>query len=103
MSIIISLDQVAGLYKITETGIIILQIFSLIQLLLAVTFIPFLPLYSLFKIKHLKNSQEKKWILTILAIVSLLLFAWLITALAGLFLNYDISATMSTLSLIATF
>ena len=103
ISIIVNLDQVAGLYKITDTGIFILQICNVIQLLLAVTFIPFLPLYSFFKIKHLKESQEQKWILTILAIVSLMLFAWLITALAGLLLNYDISATMSALALIATF
>tara|TARA_R110002126_G_scaffold66768_5_gene169571 strand:+ start:688 stop:1824 length:1137 start_codon:yes stop_codon:yes gene_type:complete len=102
-SIIVNLDQVAGLYKITETGIFILQIFSLIQLLLAVTFIPFLPIYSFFKIKHLKESKEQKWIFTILAIITLLLFAWLITALAGLLFNYDISALMSALALIATF
>ncbi|WP_228447862.1 helix-turn-helix domain-containing protein [Chryseobacterium sp. KBW03] len=54
-------------------------------------------------IRHLKDSQEKKWILTLLTIVSLLLFAWLIAALAGLLFNYDISSTMSAVALFATF
>ncbi|WP_296146500.1 helix-turn-helix transcriptional regulator [uncultured Flavobacterium sp.] len=54
-------------------------------------------------IKHLKEPQEKKWIIALLTIVSSLLFAWLITALAGLFLQYDISSTMSALALSATF
>jgi Response regulator containing CheY-like receiver domain and AraC-type DNA-binding domain len=54
-------------------------------------------------IKHLKNVQEKKWVFTLLTLVSSLLFAWLITALAGIFLQYDISATMSVIALSATF
>lgn len=54
-------------------------------------------------VKHLKDSQEKKWILILLTLVSSVLFVWLITALAGLLLNYDISSTMSVLALCATF
>ncbi|MCW2120411.1 helix-turn-helix domain-containing protein [Flavobacterium sp. 7A] len=87
----------------SETGMIIMQIFSLIHLFLAVTFIPFLSIYSFSKVKHLKDLQEKNWILTLLTIVSLLLFAWLTAALTGLLLNYDISYSMSTLALVATF
>ncbi|ANF52056.1 AraC family transcriptional regulator [Chryseobacterium glaciei] len=103
LNIINDLDYVAGIYTIPESGIAIISILGLLQLFLAVTFIPFLPIYSYFVIRHLKDSQEKKWIITLLTLVSLLLFAWLITALAGLLLNYDISSTMNALALCATF
>ena len=103
LNIVNDLDHVAGIYTFSESGIFIIQILGLIQLFLAVTFIPFLPLYSYFMVKHLKDSQEKKWTLTLLTLVSSVLFVWLITALAGLFLNYDISSTMSILALFATF
>jgi len=97
------LDHIAGLYTIPESGIDLIQILGLIHLALAVTFIPFLPLYSYSMIRHLKDSHEKKWILALLTIVSLLLFVWLITALVGLFLQFDISSTMNVLALFATF
>lgn len=97
------LDHVAGIYTIPESGIDLINILGLIHLVLAVTFIPFLVLYSYFMIRHLKDSQEKKWIVTLLTIVSSLVFAFLITALAGLFLQYDISSTMNVLALSATF
>ncbi|NML69155.1 helix-turn-helix domain-containing protein [Chryseobacterium sp. RP-3-3] len=103
LNIINDLDHVAGIYTIPEPGIFIIQILGLIQLFLAVTFIPLLPLYSYFMIRHLKDSQEKKWILTLLTIVSSVLLVWLVTALAGLLLDYDISSTMSALALCATF
>lgn len=103
LNIINDLDHVAGIYSFSESGIAIISILGLVQLFLAVTFIPFLPVYSYFMIRHLKDSQEKKWVITLLTFVSLLLFAWLITALAGLLLNYDISSTMSALALCATF
>ena len=103
LNIINDLDHLAGVYIITEPGISIIQILGLIQLFLAVTFIPFLPLYSYFLIRHLKDPQEKKWILTLLTIISSVLLVWLITALAGLLLDYDISSTMSVLALCATF
>ncbi|MFB3390332.1 helix-turn-helix domain-containing protein [Flavobacterium sp. LAR06] len=97
------LDHVAGIYTISESGIDLIEILGLIHLTLAVTFIPFLLLYSYFMIRHLKDSQEKKRIITLLTIVSSLVFAFLITALAGLFLQYDISSAMSILALSATF
>ncbi|MBF7091987.1 helix-turn-helix domain-containing protein [Flavobacterium sp. ALJ2] len=97
------LDHVAGIYTIPESGIDLINILGLVHLVLAVTFIPFLLLYSYFMIRHLKDSQEKKWIITLLTIISSLVFAFLITALAGLFLQFDISATMSILALSATF
>ncbi|WP_232735215.1 AraC family transcriptional regulator [Flavobacterium sp. 5] len=54
-------------------------------------------------IRHLKDSQEKKWIITLLTLVSLLIFSYLITCLVGLFLQYDISSTMNVLALFGTF
>ena len=103
LNIINDLDYVAGVYTIPKSAITIISILGLIHLFLAVTFIPFLPIYSYFMIRHLKDSQEKKWILTLLTLVSSVLFVWLITALAGLLLNYDISSAMSILALCATF
>ncbi|KQB40389.1 helix-turn-helix domain-containing protein [Flavobacterium aquidurense] len=103
LNITYDLDRVAGIYTIPESGIELIKILGLVQLVLAVTFIPFLPLYSYFVIRHLKDSQEKKWIIGLLTIVSLLLFAWLITSLIGLFLEYDIFPAMSVLALSATF
>lgn len=97
------LDHVAGIYTIPELGNAIINLLGLVHLFLAVIFIPFLPIYSYFMIKHLKEPQEKKWILILLTIVSSVLFVWLITALAGLLLDYDISSTMSALALCATF
>lgn len=103
LNIINDLDHVEGVYTIPESGITIISILGLIHLALAVTFIPFLLFYSYFTIKHLKDSKEKKWILIFLTIVSSVLFVWLISALAGLLLDYDISSTMSILALCATF
>ena len=103
LNITYDLDRIAGIYTIPESGIDLIKILGLIQLILAVTFIPFLPLYAYFMIRHLKDSKEKKWTISLLTIVSSLLFAWLITCLAGLFFQYDISSTMSVLALSTTF
>ncbi|MCD0470736.1 helix-turn-helix domain-containing protein [Flavobacterium sp. JAS] len=97
------LDHVAGIYTIPESGNDIIGILGLIHLALAVTFIPFLSLYSYFMIRHLKDSQEKKWIITLLTIVTSLLFAFLIIYLASLFIPFDLSSTMSILALFAAF
>jgi len=97
------LDHVAGIYTIPESATDLIEILGLIHLILAVTFIPFLLLYSYFMVRHLKDSHEKKWIFTLLTIVSSLVFAFLITCLAGLFLQYDISSTMNILAISATF
>ncbi|MEG2160008.1 MAG: helix-turn-helix domain-containing protein [Chryseobacterium sp.] len=103
VSITYDLSNVAELYKIPDSSIFLLNIFRLIQLLFAVILIPFLPLYSYFMIKHLKDSQEKKWVITLLTIIYLLLFVWLTTYMTGVFLGLDISSTMSILALCATF
>lgn len=103
LNIINDLDHVAGIYNIPKSGIAVITILGLVQLFLAITFIPFLLIYSYFMIRHLKDSQEKKWIITLFTIVSLLLFSWLITCLAGLFLEYDISFALSVLALSVTF
>ena len=97
------LSNVAGIYKIPDSSIFLINILMLIQLLFAVIIIPFLPLYSYFMIRHLKDSKEKKWIITLLTILYLLLLTWLTTYLVGLFLGSDISSTMSVLALSATF
>ncbi|KIC00013.1 AraC family transcriptional regulator [Flavobacterium sp. JRM] len=97
------LDHVAGIYTIPESGINLINILGLIHLFLAVTFIPFLSLYSYFMIRHLKDSEEKKWIIILLTIVTSLLLAFLIIYLTSLFIQFDISATMSILALSATF
>lgn len=97
------LSNVAGIYKIPDSSIFLINILMLIQLLFAVIIIPFLPLYSYFMIRHLKDSKEKKWIITLLTILYLLLLTWLTTYLIGLFLGLDISSIMSVLALSATF
>lgn len=103
LNIACDLDYIAGIYTIPESANNLINLLSLIHLFLAVIFIPFLTIYSYFMIRYLKDSQEKKWVIALLTIVSSLLFAWLITALAGIFLQYDISATMSVIALSATF
>ncbi|WP_318849112.1 helix-turn-helix domain-containing protein [Chryseobacterium sp. JV558] len=54
-------------------------------------------------IRHLKDPQEKKWVLTLLTTLYLLLSTWLITYMTGFFFGIDISSTMSGLALSATF
>ncbi|WP_245891608.1 helix-turn-helix domain-containing protein [Flavobacterium faecale] len=98
-----NLEHITGTATISDTGMLIIQIFSLIHFLLAITFIPFLTVYTFFKIKYLKDPKEEKWILTLITIISLTLLAWLSAALAGLIFNYDITHTMSVLALVATF
>ncbi len=97
------LDYIAGLYTIPQSGIDLIKILGMIHLTLAVTFIPFLLLYSYFMARHLKDSQEKKWVTTLLIIVSSLVFAYLITCLAGIFFQFDISPTINVLALSVTF
>ncbi|MCD0479841.1 helix-turn-helix domain-containing protein [Chryseobacterium sp. LC2016-29] len=103
VSITYDLSNVAELYKIPDSSIFLLNILRLIQLLFAVILIPFLPLYSYFMIRHLKDPQEKKWVITLLTIIYLLLFVWLTTYMTGVFWGLDISSTMSVLALCATF
>ncbi|MEZ0005847.1 AraC-like DNA-binding protein [Flavobacterium sp. 28YEA47A] len=97
------LDSIAGIYTIPESATFLIQILGLIHFILVVIFIPSLLIYSCFMIRHLKDSQEKKWVITISTLVSFLLFSWLITALTGIFLNYDISSTMRAVALFGTF
>ncbi|MBD3903205.1 helix-turn-helix domain-containing protein [Chryseobacterium sp. Ch-15] len=103
VSITYDLSNVAGLYEIPDSCIFLVNILRLIQLLFAVILIPFLPLYSYFMIRYLKDSQEKKWVITLLTIIYLLLFVWLTTYMTGVFFGSDISSTMSVLALCATF
>lgn len=103
LNVTICLDSVAGIYKIPESFGYLVNILQMIQLLLAVTIVLFLPLYSYFMIRHLKDSKEKKWIITLLTILYLLLLTWFTTYFVGLFLGLDISSTMSVLALSATF
>lgn len=103
LHIICDLDRIAGLYTIPESVSGILKILGLIHLVLAITFMPFLLCYSYFMLKHLKDQQEKNWIFILLTIVSSSLFAFLIIALANLFIPFDLSATMSILAFCATF
>lgn len=102
LNITIQLDHVAGIYKIPESYMYLINILQLIQILLAIIIILFLPLYSYFMIRHLKDPQEKKWVITLLTIMYLLLFIWLTTYLIGLFFQLDISSTMSGVAISAT-
>ncbi|WP_337968725.1 helix-turn-helix transcriptional regulator [uncultured Flavobacterium sp.] len=99
----ICLDTVGGIYKIPESFIFLINILRLIQLLMAVAIVMFLPFYSYFMIRHLKDPLEKKWVITLLTIMYLLLIVWLSTYLVGQFFHSDISFTMSVIALSATF
>lgn len=103
LNIICDLDTAAGLYKIPDSVLNIIDVLSQIELVLALTFIPFVLLYSYFMIKYLKDIREKKWIVTILSLVSTLLFSWVITILISLLLDFDVSSTMRILALFGTF
>lgn len=102
LNVTLSLDIVAGIYKIPEACMSLINILQLIQLLMAVIIILFLPLYSYFMIRYLKDPQEKNWVITLLTIMYLLLLIWLTTYLVGLFFGSDISSIMSSLALSAT-
>ncbi|WP_210150164.1 helix-turn-helix domain-containing protein [Chryseobacterium scophthalmum] len=97
------LNDILGIYKITDSDIFIINILRLIQLLFAFIIILFPPFYSYFMIRHLKDPQEKNWVLTLLTALYLVLSTWLITYMAGFFFEIDISSTMSVLALCATF
>jgi AraC-like DNA-binding protein len=97
------LDYVAEIYTIPESCIGLMKILGVIHLTLALTFIPFLLFYSYFIIKHLRDPQEKKWIITLLTIVTSLIFAFLIIYLISLFIKFNLSSAMSVLALSATF
>ncbi|MDQ0782325.1 AraC family transcriptional regulator [Chryseobacterium sp. W4I1] len=101
--ILYHLNDILGIYKIAGSGIFILNILRLIQLLFAFIIILFPPFYSYFMIRHLKDPQEKKWVITLLTTLYLLLSTWLITYMTGFFFGIDISSTMSVLALSATF
>lgn len=102
-TIIYHLNDILGIYKITDSDIFIINILRLIQLLFAFIIILFPPFYSYFMIRHLKDPQEKNWVLTLLTALYLVLSTWLITYMAGFFFEVDISSTMSVLALCATF
>lgn len=102
-TIIYHLNDILGIYKISDSGIFIINILRLIQLIFAFIIILFPPFYSYFMIKHLKDPQEKKWVIVLLTSLYLLLSTWLITYMTGFFFGIDISSTMSGLALSATF
>ncbi|MDW9382789.1 helix-turn-helix domain-containing protein [Chryseobacterium sp. JV558] len=102
-TIIYHLNDILGIYKIADSGFFIMNILRVIQLLFAFIIILFPPFYSYFMIRHLKDPQEKKWVLTLLTTLYLLLSTWLITYMTGFFFGIDISSTMSGLALSATF
>lgn len=102
-TIIYHLNDILGIYKISDSDIFIINILRLIQLLFAFIIILFPPFYSYFMIRHLKDPQEKKWVITLLTTLYLLLSTWLITYMAGFFFGIDISSIMSGLALAATF
>ncbi|MCI9843376.1 helix-turn-helix domain-containing protein [Flavobacterium pectinovorum] len=97
------LDIVAGIYKIPESYMYLINILRMIQFLLAVIIVLFLPLYSYFMIKYLKDPQEKKWVITLLTFMYMLLVFWLTTYMVGWFFQLDVSSIMSVLGLSATF
>ncbi|AZA90057.1 Regulatory protein soxS [Chryseobacterium nakagawai] len=102
-TILYHINDILGLYKIAGSGIFIINILRLIQLLFAFIIILFPPFYSYFMIRYLKDPQEKKWVITLLTTLYLLLSTWLITYMVGFFFGIDISSTMSGLALSATF
>ncbi|MFP3834224.1 helix-turn-helix domain-containing protein [Chryseobacterium sp. SIMBA_028] len=102
-TIIYQLNDILGIYKISGSGIFIINILRLIQLLFAFIIILFPPFYSYFMIRYLKDPKEKKWVITLLTTLYLLLSTWLITYMTGFFFGIDISSTMSGLALSATF
>ncbi|KAA2223804.1 AraC family transcriptional regulator [Chryseobacterium sediminis] len=102
-TIIYHLNDILGIYKISDSDIFIINILRLIQLLFAFIIILFPPFYSYFMIRHLKDPQEKKWVITLLTTLYLLLSTWLITYMTGFFFGIDISSIMSGLALAATF
>lgn len=67
------LNDILGIYKITDSDIFIINILRLIQLLFAFIIILFPPFYSYFMIRHLKDPQEKNWVLTLLTALYLVL------------------------------
>ncbi|MFB9077172.1 helix-turn-helix domain-containing protein [Flavobacterium procerum] len=103
LSIGVYLDIKAGIYKIPESFMYLINILRMVQLLLAVIIVLFLPLYSYFMIKHLKDPQEKKWVITLLTFMYMLLVFWLTTYMVGWFFQLDVSSIMSVLGLSATF
>lgn len=103
LTIGVYLDIIAGIYKIPESYIYLINILRMIQFLLAVIIVLFLPLYSYFMIRHLKDSQEKKWVITLLTFMYMLLVSWLTTYMVGCFLQLDVSSIMSILGLSSTF
>ncbi|KOS08438.1 AraC family transcriptional regulator [Flavobacterium akiainvivens] len=103
VSVAYDLSNVAGIYKIPESYLYLIDILRLTQFLFALIIIPFLPLYSYFMIRHLKDPKEKKWIITLLTFLYLLVFTWLVTYLVGVFAGLDISYIMGVLALAATF
>mgnify|MGYP006187157825 CR=1 FL=1 len=90
LNITVYFDKIAGIYKIPESYMYLINILQLIQILLAIIIILFLPLYSYFMIRHLKDPQEKNWVLTLLTALYLVLSTWLITYMAGFFFEVGV-------------
>ncbi|MBW1656894.1 helix-turn-helix domain-containing protein [Flavobacterium quisquiliarum] len=103
LTVAVYLDIKAGVYKIPESFMYLINILRMIQFLLAIIIVLFLPLYSYFMIRHLKDPQEKKWVLTLLTFMYMLLVFWLTTYMVGWFFQLDVSFIMSVLGLAVTF
>ncbi|HEX7871154.1 MAG TPA: helix-turn-helix domain-containing protein [Chryseobacterium sp.] len=103
LNTVICLDTVAGIYEIPESYMPLINILQILQFLLAIIIILFLPFYSYFMVKHLKNIEEKKWVVTLLTMMYMLLLVWFTTYLVGSFFQTDTSSVMSAVAIFATF
>jgi len=79
------------------------EVLTHIEFFLAISFIPSVLIYTYSFLKFSIDQQEKKWLAILWAIVSILLFSWVLALLLALFLNYGISYFMKILALLATF
>ncbi|MCP2028797.1 AraC-like DNA-binding protein [Flavobacterium sp. HSC-32F16] len=103
LNITCDLDIIAGLYKIPDSGLAVIDTLSQIEFFLAFTFIPSLLIYSFSFIKYSEDINEKRWLIILWSIVSTLLFSWVIVVLIAIFFQYDVSFTMKIVALFGTF
>ncbi|WP_411031351.1 helix-turn-helix domain-containing protein [Spongiimicrobium sp. 3-5] len=97
------LDTIAGVYDIPNSIDKIIDVLKLIGIFIVPPFIIGILIYTYSFIKFSNNTQEKKWITLLWALVSILLLSWVLAIILGLFFEYDISSFMKLLALFGTF
>lgn len=100
---ILDIDIISNSLQSSFISQFLIEIVGFIQILIIFLFIPSILIYTYTFIKLSNNTQEKKWLTRLWALVFMLFSSWILAILSGILLDYDFAPIMKILTIIAAF